>query len=76
MRDCEGPVEVLSWELSSFDRLVLKLARPAKGELFVIGAPTANPLSNLPFDTHGFLPMLGFKLRVTSGSHSDSTHIH
>lgn len=73
VRDCEGTIEILSWELQMPNRLVLKLAQAPKADLVVIGAPTSNPPSNLPFDTHSFLPMLGFKLPVGSDIPSPPT---
>ena len=70
VRDCQGDVEITGWCMSSGDTIQLHLARELEKDAVVVGAPTACPPVNVPYDISGYLPMLGFTQAITSRSRS------
>ncbi|MGI6082889.1 MAG: sialate O-acetylesterase [Limnochordia bacterium] len=65
VRDAQGDVPVVAWELPGPDRFRLKLGRPLQGDATVTGLPGCNPPPIIPSDIDSYRPMLGFTIPVT-----------
>ena len=70
VRDNQGDVAITGWSMSGRDTMQLHLARELQKDAVVVGAPTACPPVNVPYDISGYLPMLGFTQAITSRSRS------
>jgi hypothetical protein len=60
VEDETGTAAIDSWEYDGGDKIILKLARPLQGKAFAHGAFERNPVSTVPMDINGYMPMLSF----------------
>jgi hypothetical protein len=67
LRDSQGVVPVAKWQIVGGRNFRLELARAPVGETTVVGAPTACPPVNVPFDLCGYRPMLAFSVPLQRG---------
>ncbi len=64
VRDAAGVAPMKGWWVKGKDVLHIDLARPIRSAATVVGAPTACPPADVPFDIGGYLPMLAFTAAI------------